>query len=429
MFKKSFIFTAAFLLLALFIGLGVASADDEVQKFIVSVDNIADFRFKNSGVFNTPVGATDPGPAFPGDAYEWTFYGDPGDNLTFATMFVQSNDWFFGPGLSGIPLYDADGNPHSGDVTDYIYLWDAGTEIDQPIGEGPDQAPRQAGPDTGAPDPIKRIRVVDNKEVPSVDKLVNVQVNYLGKSQFRLTINNISNNSGVPTPLAPGVGFVHSEPSPLFRLHRAASRNGLEELAEDGNPALLAANLARRTGVNTPLAPVAWTVHQNANALFTAGTAASAGLESLAEDGSPVALVDSLTEANKGAAAIPTGGTEPGPIFAPDGNYTFEITAVAGDHISLATMFVQSNDWFFSVSNLPLFDAHGNPLYGDITGYATLYDAGTEVNETPGFGPNQAPRQAGPNTGPDENGVIHAVEDSTFNNPFNQLQITITPVD
>jgi hypothetical protein len=426
MFKKGFLFTALFLLLTLFIGLGVAAADDGGQRFIVSVSNIADFRFKYSGVFNTPVGATDPGPAFPGDAYEWTFYGDPGDNLTFATMFVQSNDWFFGPGLDGIALYDADGNANSGDVTDAIYLWDAGTEIDQTVGEGPDQAPRQAGPDTGASDPIKRVRLVNSSEVPAVNEIINVQLDYLGDSQFKVTINNISGSNAVPSPLAPGVGVVHSQPSPLFRFQRAAFGNGLEELAEDGNPAKLGPYLAANTGINTPLAPVAWTAHQGADALFAVGTAASAGLEGLAEDGSPAALVDSLTEANKGAAAIPTGGTDPGPIFAPDGNYTFEITAVPGDHISLATMFVQSNDWFFSVSNLPLFDAYGNAIYGDITGYATLYDAGTEVNEEPGFGPNQPIRQAGPNTGPDEGGVIHAVPG---NNPADYLQITITPVN
>ncbi|WP_420644157.1 spondin domain-containing protein [Candidatus Leptofilum sp.] len=429
MFKKSMSLSVLFGILALFIGLGVASAHDSAQRFVVTVNNTADFRFIDSGVFNTPVGAAEPGPAFPGEAYDWTFYANPGDNLTFATMFVQSNDWFFGPGLAGIPLYDADGNPYTGDVTDYIYLWDAGTEVDQPVGEGPDQAPRQAGPDTGASDRIKRVRLVRSNEVPAVNELVQVELAYNGDGQFHVTIHNISGNSDVATPLAPGVGVVHSDPSPLFRFRRAALQNGLEELAEDGDPSKLGAWLAAQTGVNTPLAPVAWTVHQEANALFTAGTAASAGLETLAEDGSPVALVDELVEANKGAAAIPVGGTDPGPIFAPDGSYQFEITAVPGDHISLATMFVQSNDWFFSVSNLPLFNARGRAIHGHITGYATLYDAGTEVNEEPGFGPNQAPRQAGPNTGADENGVIHAVEDATFNNPYNQLQITITPVN
>jgi hypothetical protein len=64
-------------------------------------------------------------------------------------MFVQSNDWFFAPGPEGIALFDADSNPLEGDITDQILLWDAGTEVDQTPGEGADQAPRQAGPNTG----------------------------------------------------------------------------------------------------------------------------------------------------------------------------------------------------------------------------------------------------------------------------------------
>ena len=51
------------------------------------------------------------------------------------------------------------------------------------------------------------------------------------------------------------------------------------------------------------------------------------------------------------------------------------------------------------------------PLKGDVTDMIKLWDAGTEVNEEPGVGPNQAPRQAAANTGPDENGVVHIVDD------------------
>ncbi len=39
-----------------------------------------------------------------------------------------------------------------------------------------------------------------------------------------------------------------------------------------------------------------------------------------------------------------------------------------------------------------------------------LWDAGTEVHEEPGLGPNQAPRQKAPNTGPDEHGVVQRIE-------------------
>ena len=47
---------------------------------------------------------------------------------------------------------------------------------------------------------------------------------------------------------------------------------------------------------------------------------------------------------------------------------------------------------------LALYDM-SHPLDGDVTGRVMLYDAGTEVNEAPGRGPNQAPRQGGPDTG------------------------------
>ncbi len=50
-------------------------------------------------------------PAFPGEAYEFSFTAAPGDRLRFATMFVQSNDWIFSPASGGIELFDADGDP------------------------------------------------------------------------------------------------------------------------------------------------------------------------------------------------------------------------------------------------------------------------------------------------------------------------------
>jgi hypothetical protein len=170
---------------------------------------------------------------------------------------------------------------------------------------------------------------------------------------------------------------------------------------------------------------VAWTVHEAPNALFTPGAAAAAGLEALAEDGGPMALVGSLDTENKGAAAVGRGAAGPGPI-GPGGNYSFEISAAPGDHLSLAAMYVQSNDWFFALPNQPLFDADGDPISGDFTHMVNLYDAGTEVDQRPGFGSNQAPRQAGPDTGPSEGGVVEMVSDA---HPGQIIHLTITPVD
>lgn len=100
-------------------------------------------------VFNTPVGAMAAGPIRPGDSYEFTVTATPGMKLFMTQMFGQSNDWFYAPGPNGIALFDTKGVALSGDITDQVYLWDAGTEKDEEIGVGPNQGPRQKGTNTG----------------------------------------------------------------------------------------------------------------------------------------------------------------------------------------------------------------------------------------------------------------------------------------
>ena len=129
---------------------GSAFAQDTVT-FTVTIENISGIGLHgNTGVSAIPVGGSEAGPATPGGAYEFTVSTQAGDTLTFATMLAQSNDLFFAPDESGIALYDDMGAPITGDITDQIWLWDAGTEVNQPIGEGDEQAPRQVGPNTGA---------------------------------------------------------------------------------------------------------------------------------------------------------------------------------------------------------------------------------------------------------------------------------------
>ena len=55
-------------------------------------------------------------------------------------MLANSNDWFFAAGQDGLALFDADGNPLSGDITADIRLYDAGTEEEDPatIATAPD---------------------------------------------------------------------------------------------------------------------------------------------------------------------------------------------------------------------------------------------------------------------------------------------------
>ncbi|MEM8709066.1 MAG: spondin domain-containing protein, partial [Actinomycetota bacterium] len=296
----------------------------------------------------------------------------------------------------------------AGDVTDQVTLWDAGTEIDQTPGEGADQAPRQAGPNTGDVDPNAAIRPVDGFDAANYIRVI-LDPQDDGNTVVR--IENVSANASVPGPIAPVAWVVHDENVSLFTEGAEASA-GLEILAEDGGPADLVAELAPLTGVTTPFAPIAYVAAPEADALFVPGTEASAGLEILAEDGGPGELVAELEAAgigHFGAAAIPEGADEAGPAF-PGQSYTFEFVAHEGDYLNLASMLVQSNDWFVALRNVALFDGV-DPISGDLTDQLRLYDAGTELDQAIGAGPDQAPRQAGPDTGAaDENSEIRGLD-------------------
>ena len=87
-------------------------------------------------------------------------HGGEGEKVSFASMFGESNDWFFAPGPDGIALYDAQGNPVSGDVTSQVSLWNAGTEIDQEPGVGDSVGPNQSAPDFGVPDTDATVRLL-----------------------------------------------------------------------------------------------------------------------------------------------------------------------------------------------------------------------------------------------------------------------------
>jgi hypothetical protein len=119
------------------------------------------------GVFETPAGNDEPGPARPGSGFEFTITAGPGDHLAFATMFGMSNDWFFGTPAGGIPLVAADGTPTAGDVTSQIAIYDAGSELDQELAIGSDTAPQQSGPDVGAPDPVAQVRALTALDYPA----------------------------------------------------------------------------------------------------------------------------------------------------------------------------------------------------------------------------------------------------------------------
>ena len=181
-------------------------------------------------------------------------------------------------------------------------------------------------------------------------------------------------------------------------------------------------------------APVLWAVHEgSANPIFIAGQAdAGKGLETLAETGNPAPLAKSLHGATGvvavGADDRPVGSEAGGPIV-PGQGYQFDVAAVPGQRLSLAWMFGQSNDLFYSNDRpIALFDAAGKPAAGDMTLQLALWDAGTEVNEEPGLGPNQGPRQMTPEAGITEHqGIAHVHDRFSYPRTTEVLRLTITP--
>ena len=413
--KRSLILALVALLVVALVPVASAQTDGPVTFTVVVNNTSAPLPASDGGVFNTPIDADEPGPAFPGSGYSFDFHAEAGEHLSFLTMLVQSNDLFFAPAPEGITLWDGEGNPISGDVTDQILLWDAGTEVNETPGEGPNQAPRQAGPNTGADEYGVVSLVDDGFSYPAVAEYVRVTLEAhdsmmtddMGRQGWTLTIENISADSSLAGPLAPGVFAAHSPEISLFS-DGAPANAGVEAIAEDGNPAIYGALLSGYR-LATPITPVVWVVHPADVSAFTVGEPASAGLENLAEDGNPAILAEELAGLNTGVSPIPFGAEEAGPAL-PGSGYEFTFEANLGDVLTFVTMFVQSNDLFLSLNSVPLFDADGHPITGDRSDEVGLYDAGTEVNEPLGVGPNQAPRQAGPNTGADEMGVVTVYE-------------------
>lgn len=506
------------MLIAAVLTAGLASCDDDngvdgpgdgdLTTFTVEVTNVSPVNpVLKSGTFASP-GAGDVGPdlpaIFPGESASFTFTAPPstlpplggsGMHLNFATMFVQSNDLFYAFPPQGLDLYDEDGNAVTGDVTDQVFLYDAGTEEDTAPGTGPDQKPAQDGSATNqGPEENENVSLIsdaptNNFDYPDTEDVIQVVIEHDGGTEFTVTITNVSQPGTVDSeriggtvPLSPGAWAVYEDALP-FRLYQVGepASQGIEFIAEDGFPAdVLTGNndddsddidtpidrgladaVAEVTGITTPLSPPVLAVHEQGFQVFTVGQPAGEGIETVAEDGFPASmlggnplppaperdLVDIL-QGEDGVRSVSAmanpGGNVPALEPAPNGDgesVTFTIEALPGDMLSLAAMYVQSNDYFFGFdqAGIPLFDSNSNPVSGDISGQIILYDAGTEVDEEPGVGPTQKPRQApdAEDVGEDEGGVVQIIvgpgedggtdEGNTYPGAAQIIRVTITP--
>jgi hypothetical protein len=138
------------------------------------------------------------------------------------------------------------------------------------------------------------------------------------------------------------------------------------------------------SATKAPISPGIAVVHQGANPLFTTGKPAREELQRIAEAGQPEDAIAAMKRAKGVSQVVMFQRTD-----------TFAIQAKPGDMLTFATMFGQSNDCFYAPKggDVALFDQSGKPMMGERAVEVVLYDAGTEVNQIPGVGPDQGPRQ------------------------------------
>lgn len=217
---------------------------------------------------------------------------------------------------------------------------------------------------------------------------------------------------------------------------RALSQTGVENGADAVTFRVRIQNVSTAGETPVRLSPGAWVLHSAADPLFSAGAAdRGEGLENLAEDGNPSMLAESLRVkgATSGIFNTPVCADAAAPLQAGE-FYEFEVTASpATPYLSFASMLVQSNDLFLAPAGngIALFDDAGRAIgHQIVTDQLLLWDAGTEANERPGVGLNQSPRQPAANSGPaDEMVTVRPVDDG-FSYPAvaNLVQVYIEPI-
>jgi hypothetical protein len=393
--------------------------DPSTTELRVRIENIAPWTVLKSGVISTKTDGS-AGALSSGEAFELTVTGGVGHAVSFAAMLGESNDWFFGPGPAGIPLYDGTGQPRSGDVTAEVLLWDSGTEVDQEPFVGADTGPKQDAPDQGAPDPNPVVRVLGETitlsngssfAAPAVDEMIRVTLTPRPDRAFIVRIENVSDESTLVTSqgarsmhVSPFVWAVHRDESPLFDEGAADRGEGLEYIAEAGRTGTLAATIGELSGAATPFSPGVYVVAGEGEPLYTVGVAdRGEGLERIAEDGNPMILAEAMASGEMPVSGVfntPAGLDEPGAVR-PGNAFEITITAARGDRLAFATMFGMSNDWFFGTPSggIELFDADGMPIRGDVSELINIYDAGTELDQEPSVGADTGPQQPAPDTG------------------------------
>lgn len=402
--KNKFLTLASIALIASTMGLTSCSSDDVDENLaLVPETESTTFRLTLTNAINyLNVKKIGEGPLKnTGDTHQVRFKATKGTYLSFANMFAQSNDWFFGTKSQGIKLWDGD-TPKTGDISSFVKVYDAGTEQDEAfltdLESTSNIAPRQSAPNTGPADSNNIVRDTGRNILNYLS--ANLTYNTASK-YFTLTITK-ANRDALHNPafITPGILVVHTQDNALYKVGAPIKQNGFEGLAEDGSPMAIYEWFNEKGSTGAPLrlssswsvlSPgVAYVHKSDQTPLFTRGEAITTanGLEELAEDGDPSIAFNYLNNMEGVTAVRNETPARPGESL------TFEITAKPGYKLNFATMLISSNDWFISnnQAGIELFNEDGSPKTDFDISKNYLYDAGTEIDEMVGLGNGQPMR-------------------------------------
>ncbi|MEL6561530.1 MAG: spondin domain-containing protein [Bacteroidota bacterium] len=111
----------------------------------------------------------------PGESVSFKFTAKYGEFFNLATMFTASNDAFYSFDEEGIFLFEADGTPLNGDITTKIWLWDAGTEQNEPPFEGVNQPTNPPMIDAGV-ETMEGVRLLVDDRFPGKNEVIQVLI-------------------------------------------------------------------------------------------------------------------------------------------------------------------------------------------------------------------------------------------------------------
>jgi archaellum component FlaF (FlaF/FlaG flagellin family) len=274
----------------------------------------------------------------PGDSITVTITAKDGDVLSAATMLIQTNDGF--TGLDNAPLTDGS--------TDTM-AYDAGTE------ENTERATDVPGPPFG------------------------------GKSN--------SPDSSPHQPIGPHPGIAgNADVTPDFNWTGPVARFTVRAIT----PATVAPGMraydvtvTNITNSMQGLSPLVVATHPASARAWQMGQMASKGLEILAEDGMPAMLADELKGVATDVAATKSH------LF-PGDSITVRVMAKDGDVLSAATMLIQTNDGFTGLDSVALAEGDTDAMAYD-AGTEENTEAAADVPGPPfgGMmnGPDSTPHQ------------------------------------